>query len=609
VKRSRPILAVAVLSVVGLTSLSSLPVQAGRIQAQAVPSAQTTAYALVGTISLPGTIPFNRYPAVSALAVSLDDTVYAPTSATRYVGIITPGRASGSLDDSLPTTDSAWSVAVSRDDTLYVLDGLRTIASYRPDLSLDDSVELPTNRTVMSLSRDDTIAATSQAASVTFVDGRSMEVASTVATSGNPVIGGFDSLGRFWVGVVGNNLVRMGSSGLAVDDTIPLGGLGFTTVINSDDTKYVANQTLGRVDVIGPTSGSVDYAVPVGTGPRSLAFTPTDELIVVNVGSRSLSLIGRNANMSDTIITGFRGDPRALVVTSTGLAYVSVIDPYEIEVAAPVSASLSTASGPAGSSVGVGLTGLPAASVVDDSTFLDVWWGDDTVAFTRDQGRNSVSLTVPPGSGSVPVVLQLRGGNAVTAGTFTYGAPTPPAPALATPPRDVTAQPGDGSASVSWLAPASAGSFPVTNYLVTSAPGGRTCLTTSLTCTLHGLVNGTSYAFTVRALNGAGWSTASEPSNAVTPRADAGASIVITGSRDGNRIAVSGRTTGFEMGGLLRPWLRFPGQSAHRQGSATILVSADGTFEWGRKTGKRVSVYVQTPDGSVRSNSVMIAAR
>jgi hypothetical protein len=85
--------------------------------------------------------------------------------------------------------------------------------------------------------------------------------------------------------------------------------------------------------------------------------------------------------------------------------------------------------------------------------------------------------------------------------------------------------------------------------------------------------------------------------------------VVITGSRAGDRITVAGTTTGFGMGGTLRPWLRFPGQSTPSEGSATILVSVDGTFEWGRRAGKRVSVYVKTPDGSVRSNSVTIPAR
>jgi len=86
-------------------------------------------------------------------------------------------------------------------------------------------------------------------------------------------------------------------------------------------------------------------------------------------------------------------------------------------------------------------------------------------------------------------------------------------------------------------------------------------------------------------------------------------SVVITGARQGNRITISGRTTGFGTGGTLRPWLRMTGQTSYSEGSATLLVSADGTFEWSRRSGKWVSIYVQTPDASVRSNTVTIAAR
>jgi hypothetical protein len=59
----------------------------------------------------------------------------------------------------------------------------------------------------------------------------------------------------------------------------------------------------------------------------------------------------------------------------------------------------------------------------------------------------------------------------------------------------------------------------------------------------------------------------------------------------------------------LRPTSPARRQLSGGDSRATILVSRDGTFEWGRKTGKRVSVYVQTPDGSVRSNVVTVQVR
>ncbi len=130
-----------------------------------------------------------------------------------------------------------------------------------------------------------------------------------------------------------------------------------------------------------------------------------------------------------------------------------------------------------------------------------------------------------------------------------------------------------------------------------------------MSCEVSSLTNGVTYTFTVRALSGTGWSPSSAPSNAVTPEAAPRPSVVISGSREGKRIVISGQTTGFGMGGTLRPWTRFPGQSTFSEGAATILVNVDGTFEWGRKIGKRVSVYVQTPDGSVRSNAVSVARR
>ena len=161
------------------------------------------------------------------------------------------------------------------------------------------------------------------------------------------------------------------------------------------------------------------------------------------------------------------------------------------------------------------------------------------------------------------------------------------------------------------MAPTSAGSFPVTDYEVASVPTGGSCLVKApaLTCTVQGLTNGTSYTFTVRALNGAGWGASSDASNAVTPQAVVTKSIVITGSRDASDtrvVRVTGTTTVL-VGEQVSPWVRFPGQSTFTAGTGVRTVAADGTFAWSRVTGKKVHVYFT--HGSIKSNTVVIASR
>src|SRR5204863_298558 len=83
----------------------------------------------------------------------------------------------------------------------------------------------------------------------------------------------------------------------------------------------------------------------------------------------------------------------------------------------------------------------------------------------------------------------------------------------------VGATPGNGQATVAWTAPATNGGAAIGNYTVTASPGGATCATGGLGCTVTGLVNGTAYTFTVSATNVAGTGPASAPSAAVTPTA------------------------------------------------------------------------------------------
>ena len=249
---------------------------------------------------------------------------------------------------------------------------------------------------------------------------------------------------------------------------------------------------------------------------------------------------------------------------------------------------------------------------LDDTTAVD----DSTTSLSSPYTLSNLSL-------GTAYTVYMRAVNAVGSGPWSapqgFVTSSPPIPPPVYPPGAPTgamAVAGDASASVSWVAPSDSGSYPISTYQVTSAPGGRSCLVAvpALTCTVSGLTNGTAYTFTVRALNGAGWGASSGPSNAVTPRATPVKTIQITGSRDAldtRIVRVSGTTTGL-VGEQVAPWVRFTGQTTFTQGSGVRTVAADGTFAWARVTGegaREKQVHVYFTHVSIKSNTVVIPAR
>jgi len=280
-----------------------------------------------------------------------------------------------------------------------------------------------------------------------------------------------------------------------------------------------------------------------------------------------------------------------------------------------VSASLTgTTTGAAGARVFVTVTSpsVVAPFVMDTDTVLGVRFNSSSLvtSITREDDT-TWSVALPSGLpvGNVPVEVQFNGYQYALAGTYTVQSSGPPTPDPVYPPgapTDVKAVAGSGEATVSWTAPSYVGSYPITDYQVTSSTGSHTCLTKSTSCTVTGLEGGTSYTFTVRALNGAGWGAYSTPSNAVTPLVK---TILITGSReasDTRYVKVRGTTTDL-VGKQVAPYVRFPGQTAYTAGVGVQTVAADGTFTWQRKTGKKTYVYFM--HGGVSSNTIAIAAR
>ncbi len=102
---------------------------------------------------------------------------------------------------------------------------------------------------------------------------------------------------------------------------------------------------------------------------------------------------------------------------------------------------------------------------------------------------------------------------------------TPPGIAVPAAPTGATAIAGDTQASVTFTVSPPPQGGPITNYVVTSSPGGVTVSIpppasgNTATALVGGLTNGVTYTFTVQAVDVAGASAPSAPSNAVTPSA------------------------------------------------------------------------------------------
>jgi hypothetical protein len=95
-------------------------------------------------------------------------------------------------------------------------------------------------------------------------------------------------------------------------------------------------------------------------------------------------------------------------------------------------------------------------------------------------------------------------------------------------PRNVTAAAGNGSVTVSWMAPEPNGGSAIVEYDVASSPGNLGCTWTSgpLECTVTGLPNGQTYTFYVIARNRVAGSPSD--SNAATPATTPGAPLSVS---------------------------------------------------------------------------------
>ena len=601
------------------------------------------------TGSFNGTVSFPTGPAaddsiILTSAGGYDMFVAALNADDSYFAWAVSAGGSGS--------DYGYGIAITADDTPIVSGSFAGTAFF--PTAPDDSIALTAfgvaDIFVAALNADDSYFAWAVAVAGTPGDPDNFSYGQSIAVSeeGTPIItGSFAETASFPTGPgTSISLTSAGSNDIFVaalnaDDSyfawaVAAGGAGFdygySIALTSDDTPVV--------------TGYFSNTASFPTGPA-----PDDSIVLTSAGNDDIFVAALNADDSyfawavaaggtgfdqgrsvaltsdDTpVVTGYfrntasfpTGPSTSLSLTTAGNnddVFVAWLGPFVAPPAppAPTISSVTPATGTVAGGTSVTITGT------DLTGATAVTFGGVAATITSNTAMQIVATSPAGAAGAVAVAVTTAGGTATSANAFTYTTspdpdPTPPVVIPPSAPRTVTGEAGNASAVISWQAPLISGSFPVSMYQAEVSPGGQSCLVSALStnCTITGLTNGTTYTATVRALNGAGWGAFSAASPQFTPRAN-DASIVITGTRGEVRgrsgIVVTGTTSEFEQGAILRPWVRFPGQASYVEGTARILVDDDGAFTWQRRTGKKTYVVIKTPDGGVKSNRVIISAR
>ncbi|ODR85069.1 putative Ig domain-containing protein [Shewanella xiamenensis] len=291
-----------------------------------------------------------------------------------------------------------------------------------------------------------------------------------------------------------------------------------TCTINANqagDSSYLAAPQVSRsfaVSAIVPGAPTTIVAT-AGDTQASVAFAPPAN----NGGSNILGYVV-SVTPNDVLPVSGAGSPIVVSGLTNGVTYTFTVE-----------AENAVGFGPASSA-----SNPITPKAIQTLTFLNP--GSQNFGTSPTLTATSDSGLAPTFTSSTPSVCTITSGGLlsfVTVGTctinadqvgnasylaatqvsrsFSVNAVVPGAPTIG------TATAGNAQATVSFSAPAFTGGDAITGYSLVSTPGGITASGTSSPITIMGLTNGTSYSFTVAAINSAGTGSASTASNAVKP--------------------------------------------------------------------------------------------
>ncbi|WP_341279576.1 X2-like carbohydrate binding domain-containing protein [Paenibacillus sp. FSL H8-0537] len=171
-------------------------------------------------------------------------------------------------------------------------------------------------------------------------------------------------------------------------------------------------------------------------------------------------------------------------------------------------------------------------------------------------------------------------------------------------PTAVSAAAGNGQATVSFTAPTDNGGSIITGYEVVDAEGHTVATGLVSPITVTDLTNGTSYSFTVKAINGAGSSEASVSSNTVTPSAPtSGGETTQPGSSSSSSSGTSG--TGVDIWINGRQERIGSSATSNVNGSTTTTITVDQALLEQKLTAEGQGAIITIPLLGNSSNAVI----
>jgi Fibronectin type III domain len=251
--------------------------------------------------------------------------------------------------------------------------------------------------------------------------------------------------------------------------------------------------TLGTLAAVSPNAivtVTVTGVVNAGAGAYSMSVSTSDDQVAATSASYTIG--------TATQLVASGGNNQTAAVGTQFLTHLG--------------ASLKDAANAPVLQAGVPVT-FTAPSTCASGTFLTGGTNSTTVNTTASGIATASFFSANGIAGTYTVTATTAGLPVATFTETNSGTSAPCAPAIG------TATAGDGSATVTWSAPASNGNSAITGYTVTASPGGAsaTAAGSATSVVVPGLTNGTAYTFKVTASNGVGPSGVSAASNAVTP--------------------------------------------------------------------------------------------